>query len=72
MACHANRSDNIDHTPLEQHQKKNTQTNFASPSRNTVKKQEVGDNLSICMLNLLLEVSNLPSLVIICLPKKAI
>ena len=54
-AYHINNS-SPGHTRLKQQSDENLKITFASPAKNAVQKkreQEVGDNLSICMLNLL-------------------
>ena len=57
--------------------RKKIQTTFVSPVKNTDKKerkgkrkQEVGDDLRVCVLNILPEVSTMPSLVVINLVKE--
>ena len=50
---------------------KHEQKTFGSPSKNNARKdkkqQEIGDNLSVCVINLLSVVSTLPRLVAISL-----
>ena len=68
LPCHVNKPD-IGYTSLGVTKELITERTFARPSRKRKSRQGVGDNLSVCVLNLLPKILYLPSLETISLMK---